>query len=153
MRYEYDTVLQRLEGKIVWTVAYVPFPVREDFGTNGRVNVVATLDGHPFRAVLLPSRNGHYFAFNQDMKAATGKQLGDSLHVSIVPDHAPRPVEIPEEIVLLLDGNVCARKAFEALPPYIQRDEIRRVTSAKADDTKQKRLAVLLEKLTKDSKA
>jgi len=149
MNYDYDAELQRLEGKIAWTVAYVPYPVSDDYGTSGRVNVVATLDGHPFRVVLLPSRNGHYLAFNQEMKAATGKALGDTVHVAIAPDTAPRPVEVPEEIASALAANGSARSVFDALPAYIQRGEIQRVTSAKAEATRQRRLEALVEKLTK----
>ena len=153
MTYEFDAQLQRLEGKIAWTVAYVPFPVGEDYDTKGRVKVVATLDGHAFRATLLPSRNGHYLAFNQDMKAATGKALGDTVHVTIAPDLAPRTVEVPDEIRAALAAHEGLRSAFDALPDYIQRESIRRILSAKTGPTREKRLAALIEKLPKGIRA
>jgi hypothetical protein len=147
MTHEFDATLCRLEGKIAWTVLYVPFSVPDTYGTNGRVNVSATLDGHTFAATLLPSRNGHYLAFNQAMKAATGKALGDTVHVVLAPDTAPRGVEVPDEIRAALDGQDGAREAFNALPPYIQRAEIGRITDAKTEPTRQKRLSGLLERL------
>lgn len=153
MTYEFDTQLQRLEGKIAWTVAYVPFPVDEDYGTKGRVNVAATLDGHAFRVTLLPSRNGHYLAFNQEMKAATGKALGDTVHVTIAPDPAPRTVEVPDEVRAALDAHEGVRSVFDALPDYIRREEVRRILSAKTQPTRAKRLAALIDKLEQGIRA
>jgi len=37
--HEFDAVLSRLEGKMPWTVLYVPFSVSDEFGTNGRLTV------------------------------------------------------------------------------------------------------------------
>jgi hypothetical protein len=141
---EFDAQLRRLEGKIKWTVFYVPFSVSAAFGTNSRVNVKAVINGHPFSGVLLPSRNGHYLAFNQAMKAATGKALGDTVHVRLAADMEPRVVEIPEDILAALNENEAARAAFDALPDYIKRGEISRVTDAKTEATRHKRRQALL---------
>ncbi|HEY3268389.1 MAG TPA: YdeI/OmpD-associated family protein [Armatimonadota bacterium] len=149
--YAYDAELCRLEGKIAWTVVYFPFPAREAFATNSRVNVTATLDGHAFDGVLLPSRNGHYLAFNQAMKDATGKAIGDVVHVTIVQDLAPRLVEVPEEIRSALAVDEAAFSTFTALPDYIKRGEIEKVTSAKQEATRRKRLDALLASLRQKS--
>lgn len=145
--WRFEAELRRLEGKIVWTVFYIPFSACDAFGTNGRVNVKVSIDGHPFAGVLLPSRNGHYLAFNQSMKATTGKALGDTVHVCIAEDKEPRVVEVPEEIRAALGESGPALQAFDALPDYIKREEINKVMSAKSEATKVKRLQALLEQL------
>lgn len=145
--WRFDAELHRLEGKIVWTVFYIPFSACDAFGTNGRVNVKVSIDGHPFNGVLLPSRNGHYLPFNAAMKAATGKALGDTVNVWLTADTEPRVVEVPEEIGELLAMNAGARSVFDALPDYIKREEIHKVMSAKCEATRLKWQQALLDKL------
>ena len=82
MAHEFEAVLHRLEGKMPFIVCYAPFSVPEVYGTQGRLEVKGTVDGHPFRGTLLPSRNGHYFVFNKALRDLCGKQLGDSVRVT-----------------------------------------------------------------------
>lgn len=47
-------------------------------------NVILTIDGHPFRAVLLPTNdNTHYFVFDQCMLSVIPKSLGATIAVEI----------------------------------------------------------------------
>lgn len=83
--YEFDAVLQKvpdLDG------AYVEFPfdVRREFG-KGRVKVLAAFDGHPYRGSLV--RMGtecHIIGVRKDIRAAIGKQPGDTVRVTIKED-------------------------------------------------------------------
>lgn len=83
--YEFDAVLQKvpdLDG------AYVEFPfdVRREFG-KGRVKVQAAFDGHPYRGSLV--RMGtecHIIGVRKDIRAAIGKQPGDTVRVTIRED-------------------------------------------------------------------
>lgn len=83
--YEFDAVLQKvpdLDG------AYVEFPfdVRKEFG-KGRVKVQAAFDGHPYRGSLV--RMGtecHIIGVRKDIRAAIGKQPGDTVRVTIRED-------------------------------------------------------------------
>ncbi|WP_235775332.1 DUF1905 domain-containing protein, partial [Paenibacillus sinensis] len=64
-----------------WKVVYFPYSVKEIFSTNGKVPVQIIADGHEFEHTLLPSKNGHYFVYNEFIRRAVHKELGDILHV------------------------------------------------------------------------
>ena len=147
MTHEFDAVLHRLEGKIAWTVFYVPFSVSKLYGTQGRLEVKATINGHAFRGTLLPSRNGHYLVYNQAIRSVCKKKLGDSLHVTMEPDTAPRTVEVPEDVRRALAADKAVLAAYEGQPDYIKREQITKITSAKRPETRQKRIVSLFEVL------
>lgn len=146
MKHDFETEIKLLEGKIKWPVVYFPYPAQELFGANGRVNVRVSVDGHSFDAVLLPSRNGHYFVFNAAMKKRVGKELGDTVQVSIERSEEKREVVLSQEVSSALEqANVLDK--FQQMPYYIRREEIVKITSAKHEETKARRLQALLEKL------
>jgi len=137
--YDFPAEIKLLEGKMKWSVIYFPHPAQAHFGGNGRVNVKVTVDGHEFDAVLLPSRNGHYFAYNVPMKKAVGKKLGDMVQVTLERSEAKRELIIPDYISAALKEHSVLDK-FLAMPYYIARGEINKIDSAARDETKAKRL-------------
>ncbi len=129
-----------------WTVFYVPFSVQELYGTNGRINVKGSVDGHPFTGILLPSRNGHYLVFNRELRTQCEKHCGDTVCVEMQLDNSPRTVEIPAFIRQAVESKGLL-SAFIVLPDYIKREDIKRIEDAKRDETREKRLTTLLAKL------
>jgi len=87
-QYEYETIIQKvpdLDG------AYVPFPydIRKEFG-KGRVKVHATFDGEPYDGSIVnmgiknPGGSVCYIiGIRKDIRARIGKQVGDSVQVTI----------------------------------------------------------------------
>jgi len=145
--YTFTAVLHKLEGKIQWTVFYVPFSVQDAYGTNGRVNVKAMIDSHSCTGTLLPSRNGHYMVFNAALREACRKDLGDTVHVTMELDDIPRTVEIPGDILHALEAHEHLLQRFTGQPDYIKREEITKITSAKKQETRERRIEALLAKL------
>lgn len=80
--YEFDAVICKvpeLDG------AYIEFPydVRTEFG-RGRVKVRATFDGVPYDGSLVRMKTpGHILGLRKDIRAAIGKQPGDTVHVTL----------------------------------------------------------------------
>jgi hypothetical protein len=80
--YEFDAVIQKvpdIDG------AYVEFPydVREQFG-KGRVKVHATFDGFVYDGSLVRMKTPcHIIGIRKDIRAAIGKQPGDTVRVTI----------------------------------------------------------------------
>jgi uncharacterized protein YdeI (YjbR/CyaY-like superfamily) len=60
-------------------------------------------------------------------------------------------LEIPTELQALfrIRVNAAARKAFEALPPSHRREYVEWIASAKKDETRERRAASTIERLTK----
>jgi len=107
MQYEFDAEIQRLEGKIKWSVLYFPASAEACFGARGNIPVKITVDGHAFDHTLLGSRNGHYLVYNEFIRRAVGKTMGDSVRVTLEKDEQPRVFTIPPYLeTLLKDGGV-----------------------------------------------
>lgn len=148
MSKEFNAILQKLEGKMEWTVFYIPFSVEEEYGTKSRFNVQATIDGHIFSGTLLPSRNGHYMVYNKAIKSACKKEVGDSIHVILKPDVQERVLNIPDYILEAIKSNPIANSKFNELPYYIKREEINKIEESKKEETKVRRLEKLIQRLT-----
>jgi len=141
--YEFDCEIMRLEGKIKWNVFYFPYPAREHFGTNGNVPVRITVDGHEFEHMLLPSKNGHYMVYNEFIKRAVGKEIGDTLHVTLMKDENKREIIIPAYIADALTDSG-AMDIFMRQPDYSKREQINHIEIAKKEETKANRLNALI---------
>ncbi len=150
MNKEFNAVLKKLEGKMEWTVFYVPFSVEKEYGTKGRFNVQALIDGTLFTGTLLPSRNGHYMVFSKSIKSVCKKAIGDSIHVVLKPDVQERILNIPEYISDALKINPDVIAKFNELPYYIKREEINKIEESKKEETKIRRLNMLVQRLSEN---
>ncbi|MFT3950488.1 MAG: YdeI/OmpD-associated family protein [Oscillospiraceae bacterium] len=147
MRFEFDSEIKRLAGKIKWSVFYFPYSTQEQFGTKGNVPVCITVDGHPFDHMLLPSKNGHYLVYNEFIRQAVGKDIGDLVHVTLEPDTKKRTLVIPAKIeTALRDAGVLEQ--FLKQPDYFKREQINFIEVAKKDETKENRLKKIISRLT-----
>lgn len=143
MKYEFDAEIRRLEGKIQWSVFYFPESAIECFGTKGSIPVKITVDGHPFDHTLLASRNGHYLVYNEFIRRAVGKELGDRVHVTLERDEQPRVVSVPAWLeTTLKDSGVL--EAFLGQPDYLKREQINQIELAKKEETKANRIQKLI---------
>ena len=144
---EFSTTLVQLEGKIQWTVFYIPYSIVDVYRVNGRCNVVVTIDGYSYSGTLLPSKNGHYMVYNKSMKAVSNKNIGDCVHVVLKLDTEAREITIPDYIQAQLDTSPSAKSEFEQLPYYIKREEIIKIEDAKKPETKIRRVSKLIDRL------
>jgi len=147
MKFEFDAEIKRLEGKIQWSVFYFSGSAEECFGSKGNIPVKITVDGHPFDHMLLPSRNGHYLVYNEFIRRAVGKDIGDSVHVVLEKDEQKRIFTVPAYLeTALRDGGVL--EAFLKQPDYLKREQVNKIELAKKEETKANRI----DKLIKDLK-
>jgi hypothetical protein len=144
---EFDVELERLSEKMKWTVIYVPFSVEDKYGTRGRVPVQACIDGHLFASTLLPSEKGHYMVYNRRIQEACKKGLGDSVHVAIRLDSQERTVEMPGYLLNALADRPDLAERFEGQPDYIKREQLQHIEAAKREETRERRIAKLIELL------
>ncbi len=146
MKFEFDSEIKRLEGKIKWSVVYFPYSALECFGTKGNLPVCITVDGHEFDHMLLPSKNGHYLVYNEFIKRAVGKGLGDSVHITLEKDTKKRELIIPAYIEKVLrDAKVL--EIFHEQSEYLKREQINTIEIAKKEDTKANRINTLVKRL------
>ena len=148
MRFEFDSEIKQLEGKIKWSVLYFPYPTLEHFDSKGKIPVCITVDGHEFDHTLLPSKNGHYLVYNEFIRRAVGKSLGDTVHVTLEKDTKKREVIIPDYIENTLRDNGVL-ELFREQPDYLKREQINHIELSKKDETKINRLNALVKRLVK----
>ena len=84
---------------------------------------------------------------SQERRAAAGVKGGDTLEVTLELDVAPRTVEIPLELAAELAKKPGAAAAFDSLAYSMRKEYVRQVESAKALETRQRRIAAIVAKL------
>lgn len=145
--YAFEAELERLDGKITWTVIHVPFSIGDIYGTRGRVPIQAKIDGHVFSSMLLPSRKRHYMVCNKKIRDACQKGLGDSVHVVIQFDPQNRAVEIPTFLAAYLADRPDVAERFERQPDYMKREQLQFIEAAKREETRERRVKKLVQLL------
>jgi hypothetical protein len=143
MKYEFDSEIKQLEGKINWSVFYFPYSAVEELGSKGNIPVQITVDGHSFEHTLLPSRNGHYLVYNEFIKQAVGKDIGDTVHVTLEKDTKERKYVVPVHIEKALKESGVLEQYLKQ-PDYLKREQVNLIEVAKKEETKQNRLNKLI---------
>jgi len=146
MRFEFDSEIKQLEGKIRWSVFYFPYSAFEMFGSKGNIPVCITVDGHAFDHTLLPSKNGHYLVYNEFIRQAVGKDMGNIVHVTLEKDVKKREFVTPAHYQAALQ-NAHVWDVFCRQPNYLRREQINAIEIAKQDETKTRRFNALIQKL------
>lgn len=146
MVYEFDSEIKMLDGKMKWKVVYFPYSVRELFHTNGKVSIQIIIDGYEFEHTLLPSKNGHYFVYNELIRRAVHKELGDKIHVILKKCEKNRKIVVPAYIAKSLEDHHILN-TFLVQPDYMKREQINYIELAKKEETKNNRILALIKKL------
>ena len=148
MKYEFDSEIKQLEGKIKWRVFYFPYSTTEKLGSKGNIPVLITVDGHSFEHTLLPSRNGHYLVYNEFIRQAVGKDIHDTVHVTLEKDTRERKYIVLPYIEKALKDNGVLEQYLKQ-PDYLKREQANFIEVAKKEETKQNRLDKLIAMLEK----
>lgn len=126
----------------------VPFDVEKTFGTRARVPVRGTVNGFPFRSSIFPRGDGtHYMVVNRETREGAGVAAGDTVSFVMERDDEPRTVEPPAELARALRSNRPARAAWDKLSYTHQKEHARAVSEAKRPETRERRVAQVVESL------
>lgn len=139
--YEFDADLELASEDGGGVFVAVPFNVQEVYGTRGQVPIRATIDGFPYQGVLSPMGDGqHVLIIIKTVRGAIGKTWGDTVHVKLARDTAPRTVEVPDDFVAAMAAVPGLREKFEALAYTHRREYVQWIERAKKYETRQRRL-------------
>jgi len=137
-RYRFEAAIQRSSG---WG-AYVLFPhdTQKEFGIKGRVPVQALLDSIPYTGSLMTCGTEHHLlAVPKAIRDALNKTPGDLIKVELWKDDAPRAVDLPEDFAKLLKEQKLLAD-FEKLTITRRKEYRNYITTAKREDTRQRRM-------------
>jgi hypothetical protein len=129
-----------------------PFSVEKVFGTKARVPVRGTINGFPFRSSLMPMGGCHRMVVNKSIRDGAGVNAGDTVAVVMERDEDERVVEVPLALKKAMARNRTAQNKWKALS-YTHRKEMAiSIRDAKQEETRQRRLAKVMEVLNSDKK-
>ena len=130
------------------TLVPVPRDVAAKMGLKGMPRVQAVIAGQPYRGSLMPMGDGTYcLGVLKSIQEAAGVKQGDKVTVEIELDTAPRVIEPPADLAKALARDKRASGAWEKLSFTNKKEIARSLEEAKKPETRERRLAAVLEKL------
>lgn len=124
----------------------VPPSVLEALGGGRRPAVSVTVNGYAFQSTVGAMRGLALVPFSAERRRESGLAGGDAIVVDIELDEAPREVEVPTDLADALEA-AGARETFDRLSPSARKAHVTNVESAKAPETRARRVAAILAKL------
>ena len=113
----------------------------------GRVNLLLRFGGQEFRTSVSIYRGEWMFVINKAMRAA-GLLPGSSYPVELLLDPEPRLAEPADDVLAALSSSPRVQAAWDKLAPSYQREHLRRIEEAKRAETRQRRIARLVDALS-----
>lgn len=124
----------------------IPFSVKDAYGTGRQVKVKATFDGVEYRGSIAPMGGGlHILGIRKEIRERIGKEIGDTVAVTLERDLEPREVEVPSELAQALARAAAARTRFQSLSYTHRREFAEWVAGAKKQETRDGRAARAIE--------
>jgi hypothetical protein len=129
-----------LNGKTA-TGIEVPAEVVDALGKGKRPAVTATINGFSYRTSVAAMGGRFLMPVSAQVRQDAGVAAGDVVDVDLEPDEAPRTVTVPDDLAAALAGDPAAGAAFARLSYSHQQRHVLAVESAKAPETRQRRIA------------
>ena len=149
---EFDAILDGYENMEALSIEF-PYDVEALYGTKGQVKVKVTYDGVPYRGSL--ARMGqprHFLLVRKDIRKLIGKNAGDTVRVTVQRDTEERIVEIPEDLLALMNAQPEARARYDKLSYTHRKEYVRWITEAKKPETREIRLHKTIDMLLNGKK-
>jgi hypothetical protein len=125
----------------------VPDDVVEQLGSGKRPLVRVTLNDYTYRSSVASMDGTYMISLSKANREAAGVQGGEAVDVTVALDLEPRTVELPADLKsALIDAG--ALEAFEKAAPSMKKEYVRQVEEAKAQATRERRIAKIVEKLS-----
>ena len=128
-----------------------PFDVVAVFQRKGRVPVKGTINGFPFRSSLM-NMDGHMMVVNAQLRTGAQCKAGDTVSVLMAVDEDERTVDVPGYLKRIIAGDPKARKFWSKLSFTHQKEYVREIGAAKRPETREKRIAAMMDALRKNQR-
>ena len=125
----------------------VPAEAVATLDSGKRPKVKVSLNDYTYRSTVAAYGEVFMLPLSKEHRDAAGVKAGDEVEVMLELDTEPRTVEVPADLAMALEeGGVTA--VFDALAPSKRKEHVRQVTSAKAEETRQRRIAKIVTTLS-----
>ena len=123
----------------------VPGELIDALNSGKRPAVEVDVNGYRYRNTVGVMGGRYLISISAAIREQTGLAAGDPITVTLTVATAPRDVDIPADFAAALATHPDARAYFDALSNSTQRYHIDNINSAKADDTRQRRITNAVE--------
>lgn len=146
----FTTSVMKAEGMNA-TGLPVPAEAVATLGKSKKPKVKVRLNGYTYRSTVAAYGDVFMLPLSAENRDAAGVQAGDQVEVTIELDLEPRTVDVPVDLAAALAEKPGATAAFEALSYTTRKEYVRQVESAKAQETRDRRIAGIAAKLGESS--
>jgi hypothetical protein len=129
----------------------VPPGVVESLGAGKKPAVRVTVGGHSYRSTIATMGGRFLLPLSAENRTAAGVAAGDPVEVDVELDTEPRTVEVPADLAAALDAEPAARARFDALAYSHRLRHVLAVEGAKAEATRQRRVASTVATLVEEA--
>jgi antitoxin component of MazEF toxin-antitoxin module len=146
MRLSFVTTIMK-DGEKNATGLEVPAEIISVLNAGKKPKVVITIKNYTYRSTVAVMGGAFMIPLSQEHRAAAGLQPGENVTVTLELDTEPRTVEMPADLAEAMAQHPGTAAAFEALSYSVRKEMVRQVESAKAAETRLRRIAAVIEKL------
>jgi hypothetical protein len=149
----FETKLYKIKG---WTILHLPLEASAELPSRGMIMVAGTLNGIPFKTLLEPDGkywpgkgSSHWFRPSDKLLKDAKVNDGDTVKVSLETTKEWVEPEVPTDVQKALSTSSKAQDLWDDITPMARWDWIRWVRAVKTEETREKHLDVMLDKLNK----
>ena len=129
------------------TGIHVPDEAIETLGGGKKPLVNVKVNDYHYRSAVASMEGKFMISFSSEHRKASGIRGGDEVEVTLSLDLEPRTVEIPKDLEAAL-GEAKLLDVYNKSAPSMKKEYVRQVESAKSQETRERRIAKIVEKLT-----
>jgi len=126
----------------------VPAEAVAALGAGKKPRVKVSLNGYTYRTTVAVLGDVFMLSLSAENREAAGVQAGQPVEVILELDTELRTVELPDDLAAALAVAQGAREAFDALPYSARKEYVRQVETAKAQETRGRRIAGIVAKMS-----
>jgi hypothetical protein len=143
MKATFTTTVLKDEGSNA-TGLPVPVEAVAALGKGKKPPVKVSIANHTYRSTVAAYGDVFMLPLSAENRQAAGVKAGDRVEVTIELDTEPRTVEVPADLASALKEKPGAMDAFEALSYSMRKEYVRQVESAKAEETRERRVMKII---------
>lgn len=147
MKVTFMTTVQK-DDNVNATGLPVPAEAVAALGKGKKPPVKVTIGGHTYRSTVAAYGDVYMLPLSAENRTAAGVNAGDQVEVTLELDLEPRTVAVPDDLAAALAAKPGAAEAFAALSYSARKEFVRQVESAKAEETRTRRIASIVAKVT-----
>jgi len=146
MKASYKTIVEKATD-VNATGLRVPPEVVASLGSHKKPPVKVSVGATTYRSTVAAYGNEFWIPLSAENRNAAGVSAGDEVEVTLELDQEPRTVTVPEDLAAALAEKSGATDAFAALSYSARKEYVRQVETAKALETRQRRISGIVTKL------